>query len=202
MGILQLPMPLPAQIGILPATRKMVTTDNLATITTAGYLNAVNLESYPLAQTDTIECLYSFNTTTNAGTYGRFNVAIANGVITLSQTVTSGTVTVTGAVVSGNVPAFSGTTGGVVDSGIVATNVQLKTGVHAGSAAWAGGATSHAFTIAGLTTSSIVIPAIQAQTTGTVVIDSYTVTANTLTVTFSADPGAMVLQYVAYIAAQ
>lgn len=130
MGILQLPMPLPAQIGILPATKKMVTTDNLATVTTAGYLNAVNLESYPLAQTDTIECLYSFNTTTNAGTYARFSVAIANGVITLAQIAASNAVIFSGAVVSGDVPAFSGTTGTVTDSGILATNIVTKNSIN------------------------------------------------------------------------
>lgn len=79
---------------------------------------------------------------------------------------------------------------------------QTGTNILANSQAWAGGSASHAFTITGLTTSSIVVPIIQAQTTGTVYIEHYTITANTLTVTFSADPGAMVLQYIAFIAPQ
>jgi hypothetical protein len=79
---------------------------------------------------------------------------------------------------------------------------QSKNNILANTVSWAGGATSNAFTITGLTTSSIVIPAIQAQTTGTSYIVSYTVTANTLTVTFSSNPGAMVLQYVAFKAPQ
>lgn len=202
MAILQLPTPLAAQEGLRPATKKMVSTDSLATITTAGYLNSVSLESFPIATTDILEVLYAYNQNSKTGTFGLFTVAIANGVITLAAYVPAGSATISGAVVSGNVPAFSGTAGVLVDSGVALTGLQTKAGVKAAAAAWAGGSTSHAFTITGLTTASIVIPAIQAQATGTVTIASYTVTANTLTVTFSADPGAMVLQYIAYIAPQ
>jgi hypothetical protein len=86
MSILQLPTPLAAQDGLRPATKKMVTTDNLATITTAGYLNAVNLESYPISSTDIIEVLYNYTASPAVtSTFGLFTPSISNGVITLNQ---------------------------------------------------------------------------------------------------------------------
>lgn len=118
-----------------------------------------------------------------------------NALSTLASTAGSG-------FTAGHIVTAADAAGTIQDSGVAATAVQLSANILANSSAWAGGGTSHGFTITGLTTSSIVIPAIQAQTTGTVYIESYTVTANTLTVTFSADPGAMVLQYVAFIAPQ
>jgi hypothetical protein len=90
----------------------------------------------------------------------------------------------------------------MADSGLPAIDIQNKTNIKCNILSWAGGGTSHAFAIAGLTSSSIVIPIIQSQTTGTVYIESYVVSANTVTITFSADPGAIVLQYVAFITPQ
>lgn len=93
MGILQLPMQVPGMVGVIPNQKFMVTTDNLATITTAGYLNQVNLESNPLANTDVLQVLYSFNQQTTAGTYGVFTVSInGTGVITLAQAAFTGDV--------------------------------------------------------------------------------------------------------------
>lgn len=123
MAILQLPTPLAAQEGLRPATKKMVCTDSLATITTAGYLNSVSLESFPIATTDVLEVLYAYNTTTKVGSFGLFTVSITNGVITLAAQVIPGTATINGALVSGNIPDFNGTTGALSDSGISAANV-------------------------------------------------------------------------------
>jgi hypothetical protein len=89
MGIIQLPSPIAANTGVIPNIKTMCTTDNLATITTAGYLNSVNLEGYPVATTDVLEIMYSFNPVTNVGTLGKFSVAINNGVITLSESTSS-----------------------------------------------------------------------------------------------------------------
>jgi hypothetical protein len=340
MGILQAPSVLPGQVGVLGALKYMVTTDSIGTITTAGYLNNIDLAVYPILSTDVIATQYSFNLQTNKGTFSIFTVSISNGVITLvdwsnpgdvllpvvnnhfanfngtsgqikdagylpsdpTLTIVSMVATPTivnniayfddtngsiankpgpgggsavtnlgdiyagasgsngafrsypttantgwlallgesnngnfsGAIsnlplgqastwslpdpgqgqarilvgasatpfITGNFPVASGSSGLMVDSGLSAINIQNKTNIKANSVSWAGGGTSNGFTIAGLTSSSIVIPAIQAQATGTVYIVSYIVTANTLTVTFSADPGAMVLQYVAFIATQ
>ena len=84
MGIIQLPLGLPAQVGIVPAHKNMLTTDNLNTITTAGYLNQYNLEGNPILPTDTIDVIYSYNAQTNSGVYGLFIPSISNGVITLN----------------------------------------------------------------------------------------------------------------------
>lgn len=86
-------------------------------------------------------------------------------------------------------------------SGSLVSYQQAASNILANQASWAGGSASHAFTITGLTTSSIVIPAIETQANTSYIV-SYVITANTLTITFSADPGAMVLDYVAFIAAQ
>lgn len=230
----------PGLIGVTPRVVQITATDNLATITTAGYLNANGqvLQGFAFYPTDILFVIYSYVASSNSGTFAMFTPSIApNGTITLVQWVNSGDVLLP--VVSGDFAVFNGTTGQIKDAGylpsnaaktnvvmanaatvannlvkatdtagtigdagIAAANVQLNTNIKANAVSWAGGSASHGFTITGITSSSIVIPSIQAQATGTVYIESYTVGTNTLTVTFSADPGAMVLQYVAFIAAQ
>ncbi len=120
MAIVQLPTVLPAQVGILPQRKRMVTTDNLATITAAGYLNAIDLQSNPIAASDVLDVLYSYNVNTGAGTYGIFTVSISNGVITLVNWANPGDVLLP--VVSGDVPVFNGTTGQIKDSGVAFSN--------------------------------------------------------------------------------
>jgi len=99
MSIVQLPVGLAAQVGIDPATKKMVVTDNLTTITTAGYLNSGNLEGYSLSPRDVLEVLYSYNVTTNTGTFGIFTVSLSSNVITLvpyTTVLNKGTATISG----------------------------------------------------------------------------------------------------------
>lgn len=114
MGILQLPVVLPAQVGFKPATKKMVTTDSLATITAAGYLNSYDLQSNPISPTDVLQVIYLYNQQTNSGIYSEFTVSINNGVITLTQFVNTGNVLLP--VTSGDFPVFNGTTGQIKDS--------------------------------------------------------------------------------------
>jgi len=121
MGILQLPTQVPAQVGVLPNMKFMVSTDNLATITTAAYLNGVALESNPIANTDILMVLYNYNIQSTSGTFGIFTVSITNGVITLVQWADSGNVNLP--VVSGNIATFNGTSGQITDSGVAAANV-------------------------------------------------------------------------------
>lgn len=73
-------------VGVKPGTLKMLTTADLATITTAGYLNGVGnqLTSLDIAPSDIIECLYNYNPITDSGSYTLLAVSISNGVITLS----------------------------------------------------------------------------------------------------------------------
>jgi hypothetical protein len=99
----------------------MVTTDNLATVTAAGYLNSVNMEGYPLSTNDIVEAFYSYNTTTQTGTYAVFGVAISGtGVITLTELANPGDVLLP--VVSGDFATFNGTTGQIKDAGFLPSN--------------------------------------------------------------------------------
>lgn len=85
------------------------------------------------------------------------------------------------ALVSGNIVKASGTAGLIVDAGFA---------LHANTTAtYGGGGTSNAFTATGLTASSIVTAVILTSTTA-VSIANAVPTTNTLTITFSADPGA------------
>ena len=120
MGIQQLPVILPSQVGILPQMKRMVTTDSLATITTAGYLNGVDLQSNPIQASDVLDVLYSYNLQTNSGTFGIFTVSISNGVITLTQWANPGDVLLP--VVSGDFANFNGTTGQISDAGFSPTD--------------------------------------------------------------------------------
>jgi hypothetical protein len=126
--IYQLPTQQPGMVGVFPNQKFALFGDNLATVTAAGYLNSVNLESNPIAATDVIQALYSYNNVSNTGTFGIFTVSIANGVITLTEWVDPGNVTLP--VVSGNLASFNGTTGLIQDSGVAAANVMLKNAVN------------------------------------------------------------------------
>lgn len=110
--IYQLPIQQPAMVGVNPNLKFAVFGDNLATITAAGYLNSVNLESNPIASTDVLQVLYSFNNVTKVGTYGVFTVSISNsGVITLVEfTGTSGIVLPT---IANHIATYTNTTGGL-----------------------------------------------------------------------------------------
>jgi len=120
MGIVQAPAVLPGQVGVLGAIKYMVTTDNLATITTAGYLNAIDLAVNPIFSSDVLSIQYSYNVNTNHGTFGLFTVSISNGVITLTNWANPGDVLLP--VVSGDFANFNGTTGQIKDSGFSPSN--------------------------------------------------------------------------------
>lgn len=217
MGILQLPTILAGEVDVFPQKKRMVTTDDLSTITTAGYMNAVNLQSNPLGKDDILEVLYSFDEVTKTGTYGIFTVAIDNGVITLSLWTNPAIVTLP--VVSGDFANFSGTSGIIHDAGFSPTNA-AKTKVvmldaapaaannltkftstngtvgDAGAriianttAAYAGGGTSNTFAATGLTVAAKGSAVIRASTNSVSITKALPGT-DTLAITFSADPGA------------
>lgn len=107
--IYQLPTQQPGMVGVFPNQKFAVFGDNLATITAAGYLNSVNLESNPISATDVIQVLYSYNNVTKSGTYGIFTVSISNGVISLVEfTGTSGIVLPT---IANHIATYTNTTG-------------------------------------------------------------------------------------------
>ena len=99
-------------VGVKPGTLKMVTTSDLGTITAAGYLNSVGsqLASFDLAPSDVIECLYSYNLSTDSGTYVLLAVSIRNGIITLSSAGGGGGTVNTGLINQAAVYDVAGTT--------------------------------------------------------------------------------------------
>lgn len=120
MGILQPPAPLAGQVGVIGALKYMTTTDNLATITAAGYLNNLDLAVNPIAASDVLAVTYSFNQQTQSGTFEFFTVSISHGVITLVAFANPGDVLLP--VVAGNIPIFNGTTGQIKDSTVAFSN--------------------------------------------------------------------------------
>ncbi|MES2133169.1 MAG: hypothetical protein V4506_12560, partial [Bacteroidota bacterium] len=138
-----------------------------------------------------------FPTTTTTGSLtlqaspsaGNFTTIITNAIQGQSTTFSladSGTATANILVaptvlVAGNVVKASGIAGRIVDAGFA---VLANT-----TAAYGGGGTSNAFTATGLATTSIVMATILTSTNA-VAIAKAVPTANTLTITFTADPGA------------
>lgn len=77
--------------GIYPRRIKIITSDNLSTVTTAGYLNSKIINTGAvLIPTDVIDMIYSYSTLTNSGTYSCFTVGINGGIITLTPWVPAG----------------------------------------------------------------------------------------------------------------
>jgi hypothetical protein len=118
--IYQLPMQVPGMVGVLPNPKFMVVGDNLAAVTTAGYLNQVSLESNPIAATDVIQCLYSFSQATQTGTYGVFAVTISNGVITLTLEGAAGQVTLP--TIANHIATYTNVLGGLSEDAATAIN--------------------------------------------------------------------------------
>ncbi len=127
--IYQLPTAQPSMVGVYPNFKFAVFGDNLATITTAGYLNQVNLESNPISTTDVLQVLYSFNPQTQSGTYDIFTVSISSsGVITLVSDTSAGNVLLP--VVANNIAQFNGTTGQIYDGSATAAHAgNIQAGV-------------------------------------------------------------------------
>lgn len=109
MGILSLQMDFPGQVGVSPRRGKMITTDNLATITAAGYLNNYSTIGQNFYPTDIIDVVYSYNQNSNSGTDDTFTLSISNGIITLVEYVDPGNVLLP--VVADHIATFNGTTG-------------------------------------------------------------------------------------------
>lgn len=123
MGILSFNVNVTGLVGdnVNPRRNTMVTTNSLAEITTAGFLNNQNRSGDPILPTDIFEVLYNFNPATQVGTYGIFQVtyAAATG-FTLNIWENPGNVLLP--VVSGDFAVFNGTTGQIKDSGYLPSN--------------------------------------------------------------------------------
>jgi hypothetical protein len=114
------------QVDVAPGELSLITTDNLATITSPGYLNNQSLPT-TVSYLDIVRALYSFVPGTG-GTYAEFQVSISavTGVITLVPWVDNANVLLP--VVAGNIPNFNGITGQIKDAGI-ASNVLLTSAI-------------------------------------------------------------------------
>jgi hypothetical protein len=105
---------------------------------------------------------------------------------------------------SGHILSASGTAGLVADSGIVATNVQLKTQVKAVLSGNIGGAGAGPLTVtvAGMTAASVVVATVSSSSNACYVLTAVAGTGS-FALTVSADPGAsLIVNYIAYIAGQ
>lgn len=125
----------PGLVGVAPRTVQLVTTDNLATITTAGYLNKQGqvIQGFAFYNTDVILVSYSYVVATSSGTFGIFLPSIAgNGTITLTQWANPGDVLLP--VVSNDFANFNGTTGQIFDAGYSPSDATKTKVVMAGSA--------------------------------------------------------------------
>jgi hypothetical protein len=129
MSILQIITTEPGQINTPNVRRvKIISTDNLATVTTASYLNNVTLQGYTIYPTDIIDMWYSWVPSTNTGVYAVFLPTFTLTQITLVEWANPGNVLLP--VVTGDVASFNGTTGQITDSGVLATNIVTKNSVN------------------------------------------------------------------------
>lgn len=76
MGILAINVQSTGQIGFQFQPRRctMITTDNLAALTTAGYINNQNTNGNPIFPTDIFEILYNYDASNQTATFGIFQV--------------------------------------------------------------------------------------------------------------------------------
>lgn len=83
--VYQLPTPIPGTVDVFPAQKYAIFGDDLATVTSSGYLNDSSLDAFPVSQNDIVFAFYNYNINSGAGSYGIFTVSVSNlGVITLT----------------------------------------------------------------------------------------------------------------------
>lgn len=118
MGILAINTQFPGQVGVKVRRIPIISTDNLATVTTAGYLNPTNLLGNTLQPTDIVAMWYGYVSNTNPGTYDEFTVNFNNGVITLTPVNNNGDVSFVGTPVIGSLTVVSDLFGNITNSTI------------------------------------------------------------------------------------
>lgn len=135
MGIIAINVSTTGLVGAQIAPRRctLITTDSLATITTAGYLNNQNLLGNTIMPTDIFDILYDFNEQTQVGSFGIFQVTYAASTgFTLNLWENPGNVLLP--VVSGDFAVFNGTSGQIKDLGYLPSDATKTRVVMAGSA--------------------------------------------------------------------
>lgn len=120
MAILSFNTQYTGQVGsdFLPRRVSLLTTDNLATITTAGYLNNLN-KIFPIFPTDMLDVRYSYSVALGTSTFGMFTPLFSGNAnsrtITLDAWENPGDVLLP--VVDGDFATFNGTGGQIKDAG-------------------------------------------------------------------------------------
>lgn len=207
MAILNIVTSVTGLVGVTPRVVYIDTNDTLATVTTAGYLNAaqangasfkesdmalVTLKSSPSAtsvQVAWLEVSYasgdwslSASSSTTPLASGHILVGSAAGVATDVAMSGDATMANTGAITIAN---------GAVSKAKLASTLQ-PAGVikFAALHQTTGGAAAEAITVTGALNTDLAFVQLADDGTNNVAVLSAAVTANTLTVTFSADPGA------------
>ncbi len=120
MGIVYIYTDTAGQVNVNPRRVKIITTDNLSTITTAGYLNSEVLSTYTIYPTDVFDIIYSYVQATNTGTYGFFLPTFVNGIVTLSQSGAAGGVVLPTKV--NHIATYSNTAGLLTEDAATAIN--------------------------------------------------------------------------------
>jgi hypothetical protein len=128
MGIVSYNVLTPGLVGISPQIVQIVTTDNLATVTAAGYFNKQGqvLQGLQLQPLDEVHMFYGYTSNSSPGTFEVFTVSVSNNVITLVAWSNPGDVLLP--VTSGDFATFNGTTGQIKDAGYLPSNA-AKTNV-------------------------------------------------------------------------
>jgi len=133
MGIKSITTNVAGQIGDEPRRVMILTTDNLAAVTTAGYLNRKNLLGYTIYPTDIIDMWYSYASPASPGTFSMFTASVSNsGIITLTLWENPGNVALP--VTGGDFANFDGTTGQIQDLGYFPSNAAKTVVVMANAA--------------------------------------------------------------------
>lgn len=125
MGIVSYQTDVVGQVGASPRRIKVVTTDNLATVTAAGYFNTLVKEGIALYPTDFIDIVYNFTGNINSvgsGTNAEMTLSYSAGIWTAALYVNPGNVLLP--VVAGDIPVL-GLTGQISDSGILLANQEV-----------------------------------------------------------------------------
>lgn len=106
--------------AVKPRVGKMYSTDDVTTISTAGYLNPAAIAPQSLENSDLLDVLYSYDAATNTGQHGRFSVSISGGVITLTEDIAEGNVEFP--VTANHIAVFKDATGVIKDDVATAIN--------------------------------------------------------------------------------
>ena len=158
------------EVGVKPGTVKMVSSDNLATVTAAGYINGAGLQVQPqvlLAPSDVVECLYNYDASDDSGSLVYLRPSVSAGVITLVIAPDADSVALAEDLIF--VGAATGLAAGVAMSGDVAIVASGATTIQAG-------AIDLAMLSAGITPSHVCVFAGEATTAGGDANESITVT--------------------------